>query len=102
IEASLRTPSFSGFEILDLHDYLGQGGALIGMLDAFWESKGYATAAEFRQWNNSTVPLARFKDRVYTSDGTFMADVEVAHFGAAPLVGATSRWSIVDTAGKAV
>jgi beta-galactosidase len=102
IEASLRTPSYSGFEILDLHDYLGQGGALIGMLDAFWESKGYATAAEFRQWNNATVPLARFKDRVYTTANTFAADVEVAHFGAAPLANATSRWSIVGTGGKVV
>jgi hypothetical protein len=102
IEASLRTPSFSGFEILDLHDYLGQGGALIGMLDAFWESKGYVTAAEFRQWNNATVPLARFKDRVYTTAGTFAADVEVAHFGPAPLANATSHWSIVGTAGKVV
>ena len=56
IEASLRTPSYSGFEILDLHDYLGQGGALIGMLDAFWETKGYAGPSEFRQWNNSYRP----------------------------------------------
>ncbi len=102
IEASLRTPSYSGFEILDLHDYLGQGGALIGMLDAFWESKGYATAAEFRQWNNTTVPLARFKDRVYTTAGTFTADVEVAHFGAAPLTDAASHWSIVNMGGKVV
>jgi hypothetical protein len=102
IEASLRTPSYSGFEILDLHDYLGQGGALIGMLDAFWESKGYATAAEFRQWNNATVPLARFKDRVYTTANTFAADVEVAHFGSAPLANAPSRWSIVGAAGKVV
>ena len=39
IEANLRTPSFSGIELLDLHDYLGQGGALIGLLDAFWEPK---------------------------------------------------------------
>ena len=31
IEANLRTPSYSGFELLDLHDYLGQGGALIGL-----------------------------------------------------------------------
>ncbi|HEY4381361.1 MAG TPA: hypothetical protein VGN01_13505 [Acidobacteriaceae bacterium] len=102
IEASLRTPSFSGFEILDLHDYLGQGGALIGMLDAFWESKGYATAAEFRQWNNATVPLARFKDRVYTTANTFAADLEVAHFGPAPLAKAASNWSIVGPAGKVV
>ena len=100
IEASLRTPSYSGFEILDLHDYLGQGGALIGMLDAFWESKGYATAAEFRQWNNTTVPLARFKDRVYTTADTFTADVEVAHFGPAPLANATSHWSIVGAWGQ--
>ena len=83
IEASLRTPSYSGFEILDLHDYLGQGGALIGMLDAFWETKGYAGPAEFRQWNNTTVPLSRFKDRVYTTAQTFTSDIEVAHFGPA-------------------
>jgi hypothetical protein len=102
IEASLRTPSYSGFEILDLHDYLGQGGALIGMLDAFWESKGYATAAEFRQWNNATVPLARFKDRVYTTAGTFVADVEVAHFGPVRLANASSHWSIVNGGGKVV
>jgi hypothetical protein len=43
IEANLRTPSYSGYQLLELHDYLGQGGALIGMLDAFWEPKGYAT-----------------------------------------------------------
>jgi hypothetical protein len=102
IEASLRTPSYSGYELLDIHDYLGQGGALIGWLDAFWEPKGYTTPAEFRQWNNSTVPLARFKDRVYTTANTFEADVEVAHFGRAPLAGATSRWSIVGRDGKAV
>jgi hypothetical protein len=102
IEASLRTPSFSGFEILDLHDYLGQGGALIGMLDAFWETKGYAGPTEFRQWNNTTVPLSRFKDRVYTTANTFTSDIEVAHFGAAPIANVTSHWSIVAPAGKVV
>ena len=44
IEANLRTPGLAGFQLLDLHDYLGQGTALIGVLDAFWDSKGYATA----------------------------------------------------------
>jgi hypothetical protein len=100
IEASLRTPSYSGFEILDLHDYLGQGGALIGMLDAFWETKGYAGPAEFRQWNNTTVPLSRFKDRVYTTAQTFTSDIEVAHFGPAVFANATSNWSVVTPAGK--
>jgi beta-galactosidase len=102
IEANLRTPSYSGFEILDLHDYLGQGGALIGLLDAFWESKNYIEPAEFRQFNNETVPLARLKDRVYTTADTLKTDVEVAHYGSAPLASATSQWQIVSNAGKIV
>ena len=79
IEANLRTPSFSGIQLLDLHDYLGQGGALIGLLDAFWESKGYATPEEFTQFCNTTVPLARCQ-RVYTTNDSLIADVEVAAF----------------------
>ncbi len=102
IEASLRTPSFSGYELLDLHDYLGQGGALIGVLDAFWESKGYVTPAEFRQYNNATVPLTRFKERIFTTDKTFTSDVEVAHFGPKPLPSTKTAWRIVNTAGKPV
>ena len=48
IEANLRTPGLAGFQLLDLHDYLGQGTALIGVVDAFWEPKSYVTAAEFQ------------------------------------------------------
>jgi hypothetical protein len=43
-------PALSGFQLLDLHDYLGQGTALIGVVDAFWEPKSYVTAAEFRRF----------------------------------------------------
>ena len=43
IEANLRTPGLSGFQLLDLHDYLGQGTALIGVVDAFWKPKSYVT-----------------------------------------------------------
>jgi len=102
LEAMERTPSYSGFALLDLHDYLGQGGALIGVLDAFWETKSYVTAAEFRQFNSETVPLARLKERVYTTADTLTADVEVAHFGATALTHARSGWRIVDGEGKVV
>jgi len=102
IEASLRTPSYSGYELLDLHDYLGQGGALIGLLDPFWEEKGYIKAVEFRQFNNETVPLARLKERVYSSTDTLRADMEVAHFGRAPLENASSGWEIVTYSGDIV
>jgi hypothetical protein len=102
IEASLRTPSYSGYELLDLHDYLGQGGALIGLLDAFWEEKGYVKAAEFRQYNNETVPLVRLKDRIFTTDKTLSADAELAHYGPKALTSIKPVWKIVDMSGKAV
>jgi hypothetical protein len=102
IEANLRTPSYSGFELLDLHDYLGQGGALIGVLDAFWEPKGYATASEYRQFNNATVMLARLKDRVYTTSDTLKAVVEMAHYGAWPLGAARPSWKVVAASGAVV
>jgi beta-galactosidase len=101
-EANLRTPSYSGIEMLDLHDYLGQGGALMGVLDAFWESKGYVQAAEFRQYAGATVPLARLKDRVYTTADTLKAEVEVAHYGPMPIHNARASWQVVSRAGKVV
>ena len=57
IEAALRTPGFGGFQLLDLHDFPGQGTALVGMLDPFWEPKDYVNADAFRQFCASTVPL---------------------------------------------
>jgi beta-galactosidase len=102
IEASLRTPGYSGYELLDLHDYLGQGGALIGLLDAFWEPKSYVGPAEFRQYCNTTVPLARLKERVFRSNNTLKADVEVAHYGHTAIAQATAGWRIVSKGGKTV
>jgi beta-galactosidase len=102
IEANLRTPSYTGIELLDLHDYLGQGGALMGLLDAFWEPKTYATPAEFRQFCGPTVPLARLKSRVFTTAETLICDVEVAHFGQARLTNVTPHWRIVSAAGATV
>ncbi|HQZ95661.1 MAG TPA: discoidin domain-containing protein [Pyrinomonadaceae bacterium] len=102
IEANLRTPGMDGYQLLDLHDYLGQGTALVGILDAFWEEKGYATAKEFRRFNNETVPLARFAKRVYTNDETITADVEIAHFGKAPIAKASPYWRITDSMGKVI
>jgi hypothetical protein len=100
IEALLRTPSYSGYELLDLHDYLGQGGALIGMLDAFWEEKGYVTAEEFKRFNNTTVPLIRLKDRIFTTDQSLTANAEVAHYGPATLKAVRPTWRISDNKGK--
>ena len=100
IEAALRTPGIGGFELLDLHDFPGQGTALIGVLDPFWESKGYVTPAQYRRFCDATVPLARVLKRVWTTDETLSAEVEVAHFGPAPLEKAVPMWKLVSTHGK--
>ncbi|HQU86559.1 MAG TPA: glycoside hydrolase family 2 TIM barrel-domain containing protein, partial [Pyrinomonadaceae bacterium] len=96
IEANLRTPKMYGFQLLDLHDYLGQGTALVGILDAFWEEKGYATAKEFKRFNNETVPLARLYKQTFQSNEKFEIDVEIAHFGENPLENAVAYWKILD------
>jgi len=85
IEAALRTPGFAGFQILQLHDFPGQGTALVGILNPFFESKGYVTPEEFRMFCNETVPLARMEKHVFSSNETFKADIEISHFGARPL-----------------
>jgi beta-galactosidase len=94
IEANLRTPGLAGFQLLDLHDYLGQGTALIGVVDAFWKPKSYVTAAEFRHFNGPTIPLARLTRRTFTTAETLATNVEIAHFGASRLREAKPYWTV--------
>ncbi len=96
IEASLRTPGMSGVQLLDLHDYTGQGTALVGVLDPLWNSKGYTTPEEFRTFCNAIVPLARLKQRVFTTAESLEAPVEVANFSASAMTNAECSWEIRD------
>ncbi|HVZ64598.1 MAG TPA: hypothetical protein VG936_08500 [Lacunisphaera sp.] len=99
IESALRTPEMGGFQLLGLSDFPGQGTALVGVLNALWEDKGYVSAAAFRRFCNATVPLARLDRRIFTTDEHLVADLEVAHFGAGPLHAAVTRWRLVDDHG---
>ncbi|MGH9159809.1 MAG: hypothetical protein ACRD2X_07455 [Vicinamibacteraceae bacterium] len=98
IESALRTPGMGGFQLLDLHDFPGQGTALVGVLDAFWEPKGYVTAEAYRRFCNSTVPLARLDRRVFSTSDTLEAAIEVAHFGPSPLSDVSVTWKLVPAA----
>ncbi len=100
IEAALRTPEMAGFHLLDLHDFPGQGTALVGVLNPFWGEKGYITAAAYRRFCAPVVSLARLAKRVFTSDETLAADLEVAHWGAAPLVGCVATWRVLTADGR--
>jgi hypothetical protein len=102
IESALRTPGMGGFQLLDLHDFPGQGTALVGVLDPFWGGKGYISAAQYRRFCGPVVLLARLGRRVFTGDEALDADIEVANFGAAPLEGAVTDWRLVADSGRVV
>lgn len=95
IEAALRTKGFAGFQLLDLHDFPGQGTALVGVLSPFWESKGYVTPDEFSEFCNEIVPLARANRFVLNSGETLDADIEIAQYSATDLNNAKTSWKLI-------
>ncbi|OMF30770.1 glycoside hydrolase family 2 [Paenibacillus sp. FSL H8-0548] len=94
IEAALRTPGFGGFQLLDLQDFPGQGTALVGVLDAFMDSKGFIEPEQWREFCSDIVLLARFPRYTYTEDETFEADLEMANYGANELADVQLEWSL--------
>ena len=100
IEAALRTHNMAGFQLLDLQDFPGQGTALVGILNAFMESKGLIEPAEFREFCSETVPLVRAEKYTWSNRETWHAAAEVAHYGAVAIHGATPVWKLTDGAGR--
>lgn len=102
IERAMKTRQFSGFQLLDLHDFPGQGTALVGLLDAFWDSKGLIDASAFRQFCAPVVPLARFAKATYSGEETFAASIEVANYSNAAISGKRISWQLTDERGTKV
>jgi len=93
IEAISRTP-LAGYQLLQLQDFPGQGEALVGLLDAFWDSKGILTPDEMRRFCGETVPLLRMEKFVWRAGETFTARAEVIHHGEAAIENAVAEWKI--------
>ncbi|MGQ1784887.1 sugar-binding domain-containing protein [Saccharicrinis sp. GN24d3] len=101
IERALKTPAFDGFQLLQLQDFPGQGTALVGLLNAFWESKGAISAEEFREFNSEVVPLIRFEKAVYENGEKFSASLEIANFYK-EMKGQDLEWSLTNKVGEKV
>ncbi|TDD95716.1 exo-beta-1,4-galactosidase [Flavobacterium cellulosilyticum] len=99
IEKILRTPDYAGFQMLGLQDFPGQGTALVGVLDAFFEEKGYVKASEYSRFCNSTVPLAKIAKFVYNNNEVFNAEIILFHSGKTPLKNAVLSWTIKNEKG---
>ncbi len=100
IEMALRTPGFGGFQLLDLQDFPGQGTALVGILNAFMESKGFITPEKWREFCAPTVLLARYPSSTLTEGEAFKADIQVAHYGREDVLTAVLAWRLVNSSGK--
>lgn len=77
IERNLRTQDYAGFQLLGLNDYSGQGTATVGVLNVHWREKGYCKPADWREFCNFVVPLARFPKFVYTTADTLVVPIEL-------------------------
>lgn len=99
IERAMKTPGVSGFQLLGLQDFPGQGTALVGLVNAFWDSKGVVDSDWFSRFCAPAVPLASFEKAVYTSDETFRANLSLSNYSG--YTGSwTARWSLADENGE--
>lgn len=93
MEAALRTRGMAGFQLLDLQDYPGQGTALVGILDAFMDSKNVITPNNWKQSCNDVVLLLEFPKYCWTNQESFQAKVIVANYSKSTINSALS-WEI--------
>jgi hypothetical protein len=95
IERAMKTQGISGYQLLGLQDFPGQGTALVGLVNAFWESKHVVEPAWFRQFCAPVVPLASFEKAVYRNTETFVADLQLANYSGQTLIGRELQWALV-------
>lgn len=99
-EALLRTSKSGGFQLLGLADFPGQGSAFVGILDAFWESKGLVSPEKFRESCAPVVLLARFPKRIYSNQETFIPQMEIYQYGEKDIPSGKMKWKLTDESGK--
>ncbi|MBP0973519.1 MAG: beta-glucuronidase, partial [Oscillospiraceae bacterium] len=78
IEAAMRSAELSGFQILDIQDFTGQGTALVGILDAFMDGKGITDPEEWGMFCSDSVLLGIFPTYILTDK--FSMQVKLRHY----------------------
>ena len=91
VESFLRTPSCAGVELLNIQDFTGQGEALVGWRDPFYDLKpGYAQLPAFNTIWNVTNYLARMEKYDWTEDEAFTARLEIRNLGEKTIAAGTT------------
>lgn len=101
IENNLLAPSSSGYQMLSLTDYAGQGEALVGWLDSFWDSKNTTSPAQATQYINAVVPAIITKSFVYGIDEEIEIDAYVRN-NFNQDIDMDLTWKFIDKHGKLI
>ena len=85
LEAAIGSHELAGYQILDIQDFSGQGTALVGILDAFMDSKGLITPEAWREFCSDHVLMAALDRFVFRSGESIDMPMKLAHYGAVQL-----------------
>ncbi len=102
MEMTFRTPGFGGFQLLDLQDFPGQGTALVGILDAFMESKGLITPEDFCDFNDEIVLLLEMEKYCWQNDETWQAEIKISNYSSDDLKNKNLEWNLVSESGEEI
>lgn len=80
LEAALRSANLSGFQLLDIKDFSGQGTALVGILNAFNRNKGAVTRADWRMFCSDAVLLPTLDRFVMKAGDCVDSEVKLRYY----------------------
>ncbi|MCD6346250.1 MAG: glycoside hydrolase family 2, partial [Bacteroidales bacterium] len=96
IESFMRTRSCAGYQLLSMQDYIGQGEALIGWLDSFYDPKGALDPATARQYMNAVVPLISLPSYTFIGGDTLNIKAQLHQFGPTDLKDQVISWTLLN------
>lgn len=96
LEAAFRSQYLAGFQMLDLQDFSGQGTALVGVLDAFMDSKGLVEPMEWRQFCSDLMVMAQIDQFIYESGDKLQADLLISCHRPHAKREETCTWKLMD------
>lgn len=80
LEAAFRSAELSGFQLLDIKDFSGQGTALVGILNAFHKNKGVIAREEWRRFCSDAVLLPTLDSFVMQGDSCVACEIKLRYY----------------------
>lgn len=80
LEAALRSANLSGFQLLDIKDFPGQGTALVGIMNAFQINKGAIARTDWRMFCSDAVLLPTLDSFVMRGGDCIRSEVKLRYY----------------------